>query len=111
MRTREQAGRRATSLDRMSCRCSFPHRKRSSAGQTNRNGVGTGEDLLRRIGSAPSYDQIIDKYKHDRDMTRHAGAGRRRVPKVEVEVNIDEIEFGHDSELNTSVIARSSERV
>jgi hypothetical protein len=38
---------------------------------------GKGEDLLRRIGFEPSYDQIISKYKEERDSTRHAGVGKR----------------------------------
>ena len=75
-----------------------------------KNDVGTGEDLLRRIGSTPSYEQIIGKYKDERDVTRHAGAGMRRLVEnhnVEIdgeEVDIEEIDFDvAGADLNTSV--------
>ena len=44
---------------------------------TRKYDVSYGEDLLRRIGSTPSYSQIISKYKQERDLTRHAGYGGR----------------------------------
>ena len=75
-----------------------------------KNDVGTGEDLLRRIGSTLSYEQIIGKYKDERDVTRHAGAGMRRLVEnhnVEIdgeEVDIEEIDFDvAGADLNTSV--------
>ena len=67
-----------------------------------RQDVGTGEDLLRKIGSAPSYDQIIGKYKQERDLTRHAGAGRRRNQDIILEgqiLDINEVEFSDQNEL------------
>ena len=69
-----------------------------------RDDIGKGEDLLRRIGSAPSYDQIISKYKEDRDVERHAGAGKRRKNKdLEIdETNVDEVD-NSVNELNISV--------
>ena len=41
--------------------------------------VASGVNLLRRVGSNPIYEQIIGKYREEQDVTRHAGAGRRRV--------------------------------
>ena len=46
-----------------------------------------GQDLLRRIGSTPSYDQIVSKYKETRDITRHAGYGGYNPRKEQVEVD------------------------
>ena len=72
-----------------------------------------GEDLLRRIGSTPSYDQILNKYKGDRDVTRHAGfAGlQSQEPSLTLELDseeipVDDIEFiehNGDVIVNTSV--------
>ena len=38
-----------------------------------------GEDLLRRLGSTPSFDQIVARHKETRDLTRHAGRPTLRV--------------------------------
>ena len=76
-----------------------------------------GEDLLRRIGSVPSYEQIISKYKEERDLTRHAGAGKRREKIDEnVEINGEEIDIEEavftieGDDLNTSVELQEVER-
>ena len=41
----------------------------------SRNDMEIGQELLRRIGGTPSYEQIVSKYKEARDVTRHAGVG------------------------------------
>ena len=67
-----------------------------------------GEDLLRRIGSTPSYDQIISKYKEDRDLGRHAGAGSRKYDDElfgEQETNIDDNVELEGQEINIEEIA------
>ena len=78
---------------------------------------GKGEDLLRRIGSSPSYEQIISKYKEERDLTRHAGAGKRREKVDEnVEINGEEIDIEEaiftieGDDLDTSVELQEVER-
>ena len=43
--------------------------------------------MLRRIGSTPSYDQIIGKYRSDRDLGRHAGANNRNVAANDLELD------------------------
>ena len=48
-----------------------------------------GENLLRRIGSTPSYDQIIAKYITERDQFRHAGFGRRIQP-IDAAIPVEE---------------------
>ena len=67
-----------------------------------------GEDLLRRIGSTPSYDEIISKYKEDRDLGRHAGAGSRKYDDElfgEQETNIDDNVELEGQEINIEEIA------
>ena len=49
--------------------------------------VAKGEDLLRRIGSTPSYDQIVSKYRTERDIGRHAGVNNRNIGSNDVEVD------------------------
>ena len=57
-----------------------------------------GESLLRRIGSTPSYDQIIAKYVIERDQFRHAGFGRRTVQNMTVDHDGEDEE--HVEEVN-----------
>ena len=72
-----------------------------------------GENLLRRIGSTPSYDQILSKYRGDRDLTRHAAFGGVQMQEhgltleldsEEIPVdNIELIQDDGDTNANTSV--------
>jgi hypothetical protein len=68
-----------------------------------------GTDLLRKMGSTPSYDQIVNKYRVERDVTRHAGAGKRLAVNdiVEIdgeEVDVEDIQIDHErSDMDTSV--------
>ena len=68
-----------------------------------------GTDLLRKMGSTPSYDQIVKKYRVERDVTRHAVAGKRLAVNdiVEIdgeEVDVEDIQIDHErSDMDTSV--------
>ena len=61
-----------------------------------------GEDLLRRLGSTPSFENIVSRHKETRNLSRHAGSGRPVLDVVneeleddstEVAINIDEVEM------------------
>ena len=52
-----------------------------------------GEDMMRRIGSTPSYSQILSKYKQDRDLTRHAGYGGFKIIQNTVEIEGQEVDL------------------
>ena len=53
-----------------------------------------GEDLLRRLGSTPSFEEIVSRHKESRNLSRHAGAGSsqtkvNRIDEEEEESNLD----------------------
>ena len=65
-----------------------------------------GEDLLRRLGSTPSFENIVSRHKETRNLSRHAGSGRPVLDVVneeleddstEVAFNIDEVEMNETS--------------
>jgi hypothetical protein len=68
-----------------------------------------GTELIRKMGSTPSYDQIVNKYRVERDVTRHAGAGKRLTINdiIEIdgeEINVEDIQIDHErSDMDTSV--------
>ena len=51
-----------------------------------------GEDLVRRMGSTPSFDMIVSRHKEARDVTRHAGRGTKKDVIDEIEVHENSLE-------------------
>ena len=67
----------------------------------SRDDMQIGQELLRRIGGTPPYEQIVSKYKETRDVTRHAGVGQRVVNREEVELDGQLIDIAEaDFEMN-----------
>lgn len=74
-----------------------------------------GEDLLRRLGSTPSFENIVSRHKETRNLSRHAGSGRPVLNVVneeleddttEVAVNVDEVEI-NETPFDSVVVAAS----